>query len=62
MFNMAVILSIPKGHTRQCRNFEGFSDERKWEKLAKNLSASPPKRDLWIDITFRQTHLAGQSL
>jgi hypothetical protein len=59
---MEIILSIPKGLTRRRGNLKGLSHEREWVKSAENLGASPFKRDLSIDTTFRQAHLAGQSL
>jgi hypothetical protein len=62
MSDIAIILLIPKAHTRWRLNFKGLSHERRWVKSAENLGASPFKRDLLIDITFSHMYLARQSL
>jgi hypothetical protein len=62
MFDMAIMMWIPKGRTRWCGNLKGLSHERGWVKTAKNLGASPFKRKPTIDTTFSQAHLARQSL
>jgi hypothetical protein len=51
-----------KGSYKVAWKLKGLPHERGWVKSAENLGASPFKRDLSIETTFRQVHLAGQSL
>ncbi len=50
---MAIILLISKGPTRWCGNLKGLSYERRWLKSADSLGASPFKRNLSNDTTFK---------
>jgi hypothetical protein len=56
MSNIAIVLSIPKGHARWCGNLKGLSHEREWVKSAENLGASPLRE------TYRLIPLSAKSI
>jgi hypothetical protein len=62
MSDIAIILSIPKRRMRWRGILKGLSHERGWVKSAENLGTSRCKKVPSIDTTFRQAHMAGQSL
>jgi hypothetical protein len=51
-----------QGSYKVAQKLKELSHERVWVKSAENLNASPFRRDLSINATFSQVHLAGQSL